>query len=1107
MYGKVKMAAAYAAVLIGLTFATGSLISCGPFSSDEEPANVQTVSDIIVEKDEPIPEYYAQDGDETVVKTGVLTSYNITASSNNEAAGYVEYETGYSENGQTVTATATARTGYVLDHWMINGEEATALGSEQTVEIKDITENVSLVAVFEENTDNTMVLRGAPLVKAPSGTVRGNYKVSTSVDSSCVGMGTVSGGLDSDYTTVVQINATANPGFVFDHWHIKTTYIKKEGDDKDQHEEYDETSNPYTIYLYWDDGTYEKKGEAECVAFFKEREAKKNLKISLASMSPNEGAGIVKYNSNTLDVGDTPVAYTAGGEITVSSNSGYYVDNVSFTDSYGVTHTYRPDSSFETTLTFNIEKEFCFDDIYLHAEFSKNKYVVRVIDDPVDGGSSTIQEKDTTGADVDGPVAGQKEIINKNTAVITATPKTGYIFDSFVTSSGTRIAGNQVTPDDPDSAYTLTLDNVSQDITITAKYKKKEVNVTIKHSPNAGGTVQYNSEPEVSTEKDYTFHAGESGFTLTAHPKIGYKFVCWEDSAGNVFNSKQVRIADLSEDREYTAVFTEDRETVKVNIEPSPGAGGTVQYNDNPEVTSKTEYVYKPREESGFTLTANPNEGYRFVCWDDSVGNTYNNKQIRISDLTEDRTYTAVFYEEKTDITVNIEPSPNDGGTVQYNNGPEVSTKTAYTFHPLTESGFTLSANPKEGYEFLCWQDSVGNVLSGRQIRIAELLEDRDYTAVFAQKKSDVRVSIEPSPEEGGTVRYNGEGEVTTLTEYIYHPQTETGFTLSASPRTGYKFQCWEDSVGNVFNTKTIRISNLLEDRTYTAVFVSEDDSDGKGLRVVSEPPSGGHVRRWAADESGKAELTAYPEPGWYFVGWKKEGIGEGIFSRSKRVIVDDESVTYVGCFKKDKDYRPTTDIAEMHFYNEKRRVTRPNYSVTRQTMENLAAVSVEYDRVRGANDLPATHGYKATADVKSYLEGKLAASEIILVEGILTTTKGEVIGTGNITDIDVLMNSAKDITNRKFGERYDSEIVAAVNTQPPADFDGKVRTYLWKETDTQYNDNIYIMYSDKGSDYKETAAIVDEDGTVRFTLEDDLTGTQFVLVRVTIEDNGEKKE
>lgn len=161
---------------------------------------------------------------------------------------------------------------------------------------------------------------------------------------------------------------------------------------------------------------------------------------------------------------------------------------------------------------------------------------------------------------------------------------------------------------------------------------------------------------------------------------------------------------------------------------------------------------------------------------------------------------------------------------------------------------------------------------------------------------------------------------------------------------------------------------------------------------------------------------TAYPNRGWNFVGWKKDG--GTIFSKSKKTTVADESVTYVGVFEKDK-----------------------NYTVTRQTMENPAAVSVSYDKLRNANDLPALHSFGAVASVRDYFDRKLSSSDIVLAEGILTTTKGGVIPLEKIKDIDALMNSAKSISLDKFGERYDSEIVAAIYTEPPEEFDGLVRT------------------------------------------------------------------
>ena len=112
---------------------------------------------------------------------------------------------------------------------------------------------------------------------------------------------------------------------------------------------------------------------------------------------------------------------------------------------------------------------------------------------------------------------------------------------------------------------------------------------------------------------------------------------------------------------------------------PSPSGGGTVQYNNEAEQSGSKTYTYDPVTESGFTLTAYPKKGYRFVCWEDSVGNTFNSKQVRIAELLENRSYTAVFFEEKDSVSVNIVPSPATAGTVQYNSEAEQSGSKTYT--------------------------------------------------------------------------------------------------------------------------------------------------------------------------------------------------------------------------------------------------------------------------------------------------------------------------------------------------------------------------------------------------------------------------------------------
>lgn len=538
------------------------------------------------------------------------------------------------------------------------------------------------------------------------------------------------------------------------------------------------------------------------------------------------------------------------------------------------------------------------------------------------------------------------------------------------------------------------------------------------------------------------------------------------------------------------------------------------------------------------TINATANSGYEFDRWriieakthsGNDDGNVYD-EVIRDYEKTGTSSLTLNFEAESTDgktiyvtwcfayfkqrdtYTVNVDNDPPSGGksTIQEQDGSGTNLGSAVSGQAEITSGNTavITATPAAGYKFDCFVTQDGTRVSGTAdsaggytLTLKDVRQDITITAKY-KSTSPVNVTIQASPANGGKVKYysesyNSESAVSSRT-YGYDPSSEQSFTLVAIPATGYKFLNWEDSVGNVFNSKEIGISGLSEDRTYTAIFVSESsDEDAKGLRVVAEPASGGHVRKKAAT-AGKVDITAYPNRGWNFVGWKEDG--GTIFSKSKKETVDDKSVTYVGVFEKDENYRATTDLVDEHFYNDKRSFTEPNYTVTKQTMENLAAVSVSYDKLRNANDLPALHSYGAVASVRDYFDRKLSASDIVLAEGILTTTKGEVIPLEKIKDIDALMNSAKSISLDKFGERYDSEIVAAIYTEPPEEFDGLVRTYLWKETGAQKGDNIYVMYRDKGLSYQEMAAVVDDDGTVRFTLEDALVGTEFVLVRVNIE-------
>ncbi len=375
--------------------------------------------------------------------------------------------------------------------------------------------------------------------------------------------------------------------------------------------------------------------------------------------------------------------------------------------------------------------------------------------------------------------------------------------------------------------------------------------------------------------------------------------------------------------------------------------------------------------------------------------------------------------------------------------------------------------------------------------------------------------------------------------------------TISATPNPGYEFDHWRiiESVKNGLNlipaydrdyqiegTKTISIYHGEYAKTgyfyYSWCYAYFKPKGAHTIKVINDPPSGGTStvqEQGGKAYSGQAQIktgntaviTAKPAKGYKFdcfvtsSGTRVSGSENGSGGYTLTINDVSQDVTITAKYKKISDVDNTiqpsgrkTDLVNEHFYNEKRHFTEPDYTVTRQTMVNLAAISVSYDKLRNANDLQGLHSYGAVASVRDYFDSKLSATDIVLVEGILTTTKGEVIPIEKIQDIDALMNAARTISLKKYGNMYDSEIVAAVYTNPPEEFDGQVRTYLWKETGAKKGDNIYVMYRDKDSIYREMSAVVDVDddeddddeGTVRFTLEDALTGTEFVLVRVNIE-------
>ena len=180
------------------------------------------------------------------------------------------------------------------------------------------------------------------------------------------------------------------------------------------------------------------------------------------------------------------------------------------------------------------------------------------------------------------------------------------------------------------------------------------------------------------------------------------------------------------------------------------------------------------------TLTATPKDGYEFVRWSDS--NTANPRTLTV---TKDLSLTAEF------AKINI---PTYTITLTYN--PEHGTVSGDGVYQAGETA-TLTATPKDGYEFVRWSD--GNTANPRTLTVTK---DITLTAEFAKINIPTyTVTLTCNPEHG-TV--SGDG--------VY--QAGETATLIATPKDGYEFVRWSD--GNTANPRTLTIT---EDITLTAEF------------------------------------------------------------------------------------------------------------------------------------------------------------------------------------------------------------------------------------------------------------------------------------------------
>lgn len=350
-------------------------------------------------------------------------------------------------------------------------------------------------------------------------------------------------------------------------------------------------------------------------------------------------------------------------------------------------------------------------------------------------------------------------------------------------------------------------------MSITAQFEALAV-YTVAVQASEGGWIYVSGEMS-SYDVSYTGQWYEdSQMTIYASAADGYSFYQWSDGVTNA-----QRTVTVNSNINLTAIFMPNRHlTLAVNdiVMGGISVAGDYSYADG---------VYTTVHGASLTLTAQPNQGYRFVGWSDGVQTVQ-----RVVTMTDDIALTAIFELIITPVVqYSITVSAGTGGTVNDASG-------IYNAGDLIE----LTATPMEGYEFVQWSDGVST-----NPRTLTVTGNKSLTAIFRIRTISISVTAGP----GGTVN----GTVSGFYNY------GTSVSFSAVPAAHYRFTGWSDG-----NTDIERSITLVKDTVITASFVAIPlytlnltAGQGGQIRVNNEPYTTTFNRAYEENTSVVIEAAA----------------------------------------------------------------------------------------------------------------------------------------------------------------------------------------------------------------------------------------------------------
>ncbi len=404
---------------------------------------------------------------------------------------------------------------------------------------------------------------------------------------------------------------------------------------------------------------------------------------------------------------------------------------------------------------------------------------------------------------------------------LTANPATGWHFLEW--------RGDISGSNNPDSVY------IDGPKTVTANFGFNTYTLTI--ITNGNGIVQI-----FPNQTSYNYG---TWVLLIAVPATGWNFVDWS--------------GDLTGGNNPDSIYINGNKTVIANFAVNTypltthviGSGSIIR---NPDQSS---FAYG----TWVHLTANPQTGWHFVNWSDSLTGSNNPDSIYINGP---KVVTATFAINTYSLTVIV---VGNGNVIK---NPEQTTYNYGTWVRLT-------ANADDGWHFVSWSGD----LTGSNNPDSVLMNDnKTVTANFGINTCNLTINI------------SGNGSVDkepNQSSYNYG----TWVQLTAIPNTGWHFTSWSGDLVSTNNPDSIYMNGnktiSANFSIYTYVLNITIIGNGNVIRIPNQP---------TYNYGTQIQLTAVPTRRWCFTGWSGDTTGNSnpisfFITADKNFTATFESVPY----------------------------------------------------------------------------------------------------------------------------------------------------------------------------------------------------------------------